>query len=137
MVLDRAPGRLELRDVPVPEPGPGQVRVRVHACAVCRTDLHVVDGELPTPPSRSCPGHQVVGTYGRRAPASASRGSVGRTATCRYCRAGLENLCDNARFTGYDLDGGYAEYLVADERFVLPFPTATRTTTRRRCSAPG
>ena len=116
MVLDRAPGRLELRDVPVPEPGPRQVRVRVHACAVCRTDLHVVDGELPL-----VPGHQVVGTTddGRRVGVPWLGWTDG---TCRYCRAGLENLCDNARFTGYTLQGGYAEYLVVDERFVLPVP---------------
>ncbi len=121
MVLDRAPGRLELRDVPVPEPGPGQVRVRVHACAVCRTDLHVVDGELPDPAVPLVPGHQVVGTTddGRRVGVPWLGWTDG---TCRYCRAGLENLCDNARFTGYTLQGGYAEYLVVDERFVLPVP---------------
>ena len=121
MVLDRAPGRLELRDVPVPEPGPRQVRVRVHACAVCRTDLHVVDGELPDPAVPLVPGHQVVGTTddGRRVGVPWLGWTDG---TCRYCRAGLENLCDNARFTGYTLQGGYAEYLVVDERFVLPVP---------------
>jgi alcohol dehydrogenase, propanol-preferring len=121
MVLDRAPGRLELRDLPVPEPGPGQLRVRVHACGVCRTDLHVVDGELPDPAVPLVPGHQVVGTTddGRRVGVPWLGWTDG---TCRYCRAGLENLCDNARFTGYTLPGGYAEYLVADERFCLPVP---------------
>ena len=121
MVLDDAPGRLELRDLPVPEPGPGQVRVRVHACGVCRTDLHVVDGELPDPAVPLVPGHQVVGTTddGRRVGVPWLGWTDG---TCRYCRAGLENLCDNARFTGYTLAGGYAEYLVADERYCLPVP---------------
>src|SRR3954452_16625921 len=121
MVLDQAPGRLSLRDLPIPEPAPGQVRVRVHACGVCRTDLHVVDGELPDPAVPLVPGHQVVGTTddGRRVGVP----WLGRTAApCRYCRAGLENLCDGARFTGYTLQGGYAEYLVADERFCLPVP---------------
>jgi propanol-preferring alcohol dehydrogenase len=121
MVLEQAPGRLELRDVPVPEPGPGQVRLRVHACAVCRTDLHVVDGELPDAAVPLIPGHQVVGTTddGRRVGVPWLGWTDG---TCRYCRAGLENLCDNARFTGYTLQGGYADYLVADERFCLPVP---------------
>jgi propanol-preferring alcohol dehydrogenase len=121
MVLDNAPGRLELRDLPMPEPGPGQVRVRVRACAVCRTDLHVVDGELQDPAVPLVPGHQVVGMTddGRRVGVPWLGWTDG---TCRYCRAGLENLCDNARFTGYTLQGGYAEYLVADERFCLPVP---------------
>jgi propanol-preferring alcohol dehydrogenase len=121
MVLDNAPGRLELRDLPMPEPGPGQVRVRVNACAVCRTDLHVVDGELRDPAVPLVPGHQVVGMTddGRRVGVPWLGWTDG---TCRYCRAGLENLCDNARFTGYTLQGGYAEYLVADERFCLPVP---------------
>jgi propanol-preferring alcohol dehydrogenase len=121
MVLDQAPGRLSLRDLPIPEPAPGQVRVRVHACGVCRTDLHVVDGELPDPAVPLVPGHQVVGTTedGRRVGVPWLGWTDG---TCRYCRAGLENLCDDARFTGYTLQGGYAEYLVADERFCLPVP---------------
>ncbi len=121
MVLDSAPGHLVLRDLPVPEPGPGQLRVRVHACGVCRTDLHVVDGELPHPAVPLVPGHQVVGTTddGRRVGVPWLGWTDG---TCRYCRAGRENLCDNARFTGYTLQGGYAEYLVADERFCLPVP---------------
>jgi alcohol dehydrogenase, propanol-preferring len=121
MVLDNAPGRLELRDLPVPEPGPGQVRVRVQACGVCRTDLHVVDGELPDPAVPLVPGHQVVGTTddGRRVGVPWLGWTDG---TCRFCRTGLENLCDSARFTGYTLPGGYGEYLVADERFCLPVP---------------
>ena len=121
MVLDRAPGRLELRDLPMPEPEPGQLRVRVEACAVCRTDLHVVDGELPDPAVPLVPGHQVVGTTddGRRVGVPWLGWTDG---TCRYCTTGRENLCDNARFTGYTLPGGYAEYLVVDERFCLPLP---------------
>jgi propanol-preferring alcohol dehydrogenase len=119
MVLDRAPGKLALRDLPVPEPAPGQELIRVHACAVCRTDLHVVDGELPDPAVPLVPGHQVVGITedGRRVGVPWLGWTDG---ICRYCRAGLENLCDHARFTGYTLQGGYAEYLVADERFCLP-----------------
>jgi len=121
MVLDRAPGRLELRDLPVPEPEPGQLRVRIEACAVCRTDLHVVDGELPDPVVPLVPGHQVVGTTddGRRVGVPWLGWTDG---TCRYCTTGRENLCDDGRFTGYTLPGGYADYLVADERFCLPLP---------------
>jgi propanol-preferring alcohol dehydrogenase len=121
MVLDEAPGRLQLRDLPVPEPEPAQLRIRVQACGVCRTDLHVVDGELPDPAVPLVPGHQVVGTTddGRRVGVPWLGWTDG---TCRYCRAGLENLCDSGRFTGYTLQGGYAEYLVADERFCLPIP---------------
>jgi alcohol dehydrogenase, propanol-preferring len=121
MVLS-APGRpLELRDVPVPEPGPGQLRLRVLACGVCRTDLHVVDGELPRPKLPLVPGHQVVGVAddGRRLGVPWLGWTDG---TCRYCTTGRENLCDHARFTGYDLDGGYAEHVVADERYCLPIP---------------
>ncbi len=121
MVLERPGEQLELRDVPVPEPGPGQLLVRVQACAVCRTDLHVVDGELPDPKLPLVPGHMVVGTTedGRRVGVP----WLGWTdRTCRYCRSGRENLCDNARFIGYTLDGGYAEYVVVDERFALAVP---------------
>jgi alcohol dehydrogenase, propanol-preferring len=121
MVLDRPREALQLRDVPVPDPGPGQLRVRVRACAVCRTDLHVVDGELPDPRLPLVPGHMVVGTTedGRRVGVPWLGWTDG---TCRYCRSGRENLCDQALFTGYTLDGGYAEYVVADERFCLPVP---------------
>src|SRR3954468_23025029 len=121
MVLDQAPGRLSLRDLPTPEPAPGEVRVRVHACGVCRTDLHVVDGELPDPAVPLVPGHQVVGTTedGRRVGVPWLGWTDG---TCRYCASGRENLCPNARFTGRDLDGGYAEWTVADERYCLPLP---------------
>jgi alcohol dehydrogenase, propanol-preferring len=121
MVLNRPREPLELSDLPVPEPGPGQVLLRVLACGVCRTDLHVVDGELLHPKLPLVPGHQIVGLTddGRRLGVPWLGWTDG---TCRYCTSGRENLCDEARFTGYDLDGGYAEYAVADERFCFPIP---------------
>jgi propanol-preferring alcohol dehydrogenase len=121
MVLNRQREPLELRDVPVPEPGPGQVRLRVRVCGVCRTDLHIVDGELDRPKLPLIPGHQIVGEAedGRRLGVPWLGWTDG---TCRYCRSGRENLCLAARFTGYDLDGGYAEYVVADKRFCFPIP---------------
>jgi alcohol dehydrogenase, propanol-preferring len=123
MVLD-APGRgprLREADLPDPRPGPGQLLVEVHACAVCRTDLHVVDGELPDPKLPLVPGHQVVGRTedGTRVGMPWLAWADG---TCRYCRSGRENLCDNARFNGYDVDGGYAEYAVVEEDFCVPLP---------------
>jgi propanol-preferring alcohol dehydrogenase len=121
MVLD-APGRpLRLEERPPPEPAAGQLLVRVLACGVCRTDLHVVDGELPHPKLPLVVGHQIVGVDegGRRVGVPWLGWTDG---TCRYCTSGRENLCDAARFTGYDLDGGYAEYAVADERFCFPIP---------------
>lgn len=131
MVLDAPRRPLRLADVPVPTPGAGQVLLRVRACGVCRTDLHVADGELPDPKLPLIPGHQIVGTVERAGP-GATRFQPGRRVgvpwlgatdgTCPYCRAGRENLCDNARFTGYQIDGGYAEYAVADERFCFPIP---------------
>jgi len=133
MLLD-APGR-PLRDatLPVPEPGAGQVLLRVRACAVCRTDLHVVDGELPDPKLPLVPGHEIVAEVAAAGP-GAERFPLGTRVgvpwlgwtcgACPYCRTGRENLCDRARFTGYHLDGGYAEYAVADERFCLPLPDA-------------
>jgi propanol-preferring alcohol dehydrogenase len=114
-----------------PEPGPGEVQIRVHACGVCRTDLHLVDGELPEPKVPVIPGHEIVGTvvaHGRgvSAPALGTRVGVPWLARacghCDYCRSGRENLCADARFTGYQHDGGYAEYAVADAAFVLPLP---------------
>lgn len=175
MLLD-APGRpLVLRDVPIPEPGPGQVRLKVKACGVCRTDLHIVDGELPAPKLPLIPGHEIVGVVDRvggRLGGTRATGSevikqsgpfvgtgleaespvalksvrpkmrefrlddrrfypgdrvgipwLGWTCgECYYCRHGKENLCDNARFTGYTLDGGYAEYVVADHRYCFHIP---------------
>jgi propanol-preferring alcohol dehydrogenase len=123
MVLD-APGRdprLREAELPDPTPGPGQLLVEVDACGVCRTDLHVVDGELPDPKLPLVPGHQVVGRTedGTRVGIPWLAWADG---TCRYCRTGRENLCDNARFTGYDVDGGYAEYAVVEEDFCVPLP---------------
>ena len=125
MVLERVGEPLLAAELPDPEPAPGQLLVRVHACGVCRTDLHVVDGELPRPKLPLVPGHQVVGEIvaGPRAGERVGVPWLGWTCgECRYCREGLENLCDRARFTGYDLDGGYAELAVADERFCFPLP---------------
>ena len=121
MVLHAAGEPLRLEDLPVPEPAAGQVRLRVLACGVCRTDLHIVDGELPHPKLPLVLGHQIVGVAddGRRLGVPWLGWTDG---TCRYCRSGRENLCLEARFTGYDLDGGYAEYAVADERFCFPVP---------------
>jgi propanol-preferring alcohol dehydrogenase len=121
MVLHSAGEPLRLEELPEPEPGNGQILLRVRACAVCRTDLHVVDGELPHPKLPLVVGHQIVGIAedGRRLGVPWLGWTDG---TCRYCTSGRENLCDNARFTGYDIDGGYAEAVVADERYCLPIP---------------
>jgi propanol-preferring alcohol dehydrogenase len=121
-VLLDAPGR-PLRPAEVPEPvaGPGQVKLRVHACGVCRTDLHLRDGEVAAGHLPLILGHQIVGTTedGTRVGVPWLGWTDG---TCAYCRSGRENLCEHARFTGRDIDGGYAEYAVADERFVFPLP---------------
>jgi propanol-preferring alcohol dehydrogenase len=122
MVLDSPREPLRLADLPRPEPGPGELLIEVAACGVCRTDLHVVDGELPDPKLPLVPGHQIVGRVvdgGDRVGVPWLGWSCGE---CRYCRSGRENLCDRARFTGYQRDGGYAEYAAADERFVFPVP---------------
>src|SRR5262249_35193046 len=121
MVLEHAREPLQLRELDVPEPAAGQVRLRVVACGVCRTDLHIVDGELDEPKLPLVPGHQIVGVAddGRRLGVPWLGWTAGEG---RSCRTGRENLCDHARFTGYDLDGGYAEWTVADERFCLPLP---------------
>src|ERR1035437_9414800 len=131
MVLGQARHPLVLRECPVPEPGAGQVQLKIHACAICRTDLHVVDGELPDPKLPLIIGHEIVGRVAR----GGGRGtglSVGdpvgvrwlgwACGQCSYCKAGSENLCAQARFTGYTIDGGYAEFTVADERFCVPIP---------------
>jgi alcohol dehydrogenase, propanol-preferring len=128
MVLDAPGTELRPADLPVPEPAEGEVLVEVAACAVCRTDLHVVDGELPDPKLPLVLGHQIVGRVveggGRFEPGERiGIPWLGWTdGDCRYCRSGRENLCDRARFTGYQLDGGYAQYAVADERFCFPLP---------------
>src|SRR6516165_1139105 len=131
MVLDKPKHPLELRDVPKPKPGRGQLLVRVSTCAVCRTDLHVVDGELPEPKLPLILGHQIVGQVeeiGRENSNFAIGDRVGipwlgwTDGNCAYCRSGRENLCDNARFTGYTVDGGYAEFTVADARYCFHLP---------------
>jgi len=128
LVLDAARRPLRLAELPDPGPGPGQILLRVRACGVCRTDLHIVDGELTEPKLPLVPGHQIVGDVleaGERFRAGERVGVpwLGWTdGDCRYCRSGRENLCDHARFTGYDVDGGYAELAVADERFCFPLP---------------
>ncbi len=121
MVLNRAGEPLRLEDLARPSPGRGEVLLRVRACAVCRTDVHVVDGELERPKLPLVIGHQIVGKAedGRRLGVPWLGWTCGE---CTYCRSGRENLCDRARFTGYDLDGGYAEWVVADERFCFPIP---------------
>jgi propanol-preferring alcohol dehydrogenase len=130
-VLD-APGTpLVLREIAPPSPGPGQLLIRVHACAICRTDLHVVDGELHHPKLPLVPGHEIVGTVSANGPGAhrfAPGDRVGvpwlgwTCGICRYCQAQQENLCEQARFTGYTLDGGYAEFTVADERYCFAIP---------------
>jgi len=131
MILDE-PGRpLRAADVEAPQPEAGQALVRVEACGVCRTDLHVVDGELPDPKLPLVPGHQIVGRVTETGAGAELLGAGDRVGVpwlgwtcgrCRYCLSGRENLCDRGRFTGYQLDGGYAEYAAVDERFCLPLP---------------
>jgi alcohol dehydrogenase, propanol-preferring len=128
MILAAPRQPLRPADLPVPEPGAGQVLVRVHVCAVCRTDLHVVDGELPDPKLPLVVGHQIVGMVERGGERFRAGDRVGvpwlgwTDGTCRYCRSERENLCDAARFTGYQLDGGYAEWVIADDRFCFSIP---------------
>jgi propanol-preferring alcohol dehydrogenase len=131
MIFSGAGSPLREEQLPRSEPRPGQVRLRVRACAVCRTDLHIVDGELPDPKLPLVLGHQIVGLVSELGE-GASRFSVGERVgvpwlgwtdgTCRFCRSGRENLCDRARFTGYQIDGGFAEETVADERYCLRLP---------------
>ena len=132
-MLFETPGRqLRLANLPTPKPGAGQFLIRVHACAVCRTDLHVIDGELTHPKLPLIPGHEIVGTIEARG-VGAERFEIGdrvgipwlgwSCGECAYCKSGRENLCDRARFTGYTIDGGYAEYTVADQRFCFPIPS--------------
>jgi len=127
--IERNP--LAFTDAPTPEPGAAEVLIRVHACGVCRTDLHVTEGELPPRKNRVIPGHQVVGVVERSGPhasrfAAGTRVGVawlhGTCGVCEFCTSGRENLCPNAVFTGYTVDGGYAEYIVARESFVYPIP---------------
>jgi len=131
MVLNAPHEMLHLSELPVPTPGTDQVLLRVHACGVCRTDLHVVDGELTDGKRPIIPGHEIVGTVAAKGEGVARFRSGDRVGvpwlgytcrTCRYCRGGRENLCDKARFTGYHIDGGYAEYTLADQRYCFPIP---------------
>ena len=128
MVLEAANAPLRAVELPKPAPAGGQVLLAVRTCGVCRTDLHIVDGELERPKLPLVPGHQIVGEVvagGERFDPGARVGVpwLGWTCgECRFCLAGAENLCDRARFTGYDVDGGYAEFAVADERFCFPIP---------------
>jgi propanol-preferring alcohol dehydrogenase len=132
MVLERQRQPLRPVELPDPEPGPGQLLLSVSTCGVCRTDLHIVDGELTEPKLPLVLGHQIVATVigaGEGAERYAEGDRVGvpwlgwTDGECRYCLSGRENLCDRARFTGYDVDGGYAELAVADERFCFPIPS--------------
>jgi propanol-preferring alcohol dehydrogenase len=133
MVLESPRTPLREAALPLPEPGPGQVRVRVRACAVCRTDLHVVDGELAGAKLPLVPGHEIAGEVDALG-ADATRFEPGQRVgvpwlgwtcgECAYCLSDRENLCERARFTGYTLDGGYADYALADERFCFALPAA-------------
>jgi propanol-preferring alcohol dehydrogenase len=132
-VLTAAGRPLAATDLPEPRPGPQQLLIRIAACAVCRTDLHVVDGELPDPKLPLVPGHEIVGTVVARG-GGADRFAIGERVgvpwlgwtcgECEYCRGGRENLCERARFTGYQIDGGYAELTVADQRYCFAIPGA-------------
>jgi propanol-preferring alcohol dehydrogenase len=128
MVLDRPRQPLRTADLPEPDPGPGQVLLRVRACGVCRTDLHLLDGELAPAKLPVVPGHQIVAEVASDGERFAPGDRVGvpwlgwTDGTCRYCTSGRENLCDRAVFTGHGIDGGYAELAVADERFCFPLP---------------
>ncbi|MDM7914182.1 MAG: zinc-dependent alcohol dehydrogenase family protein [Candidatus Eisenbacteria bacterium] len=131
MILERPETPLRLVELPDPRPGPGNLLLRVRACGVCRTDLHVVDGELPDPRLPLVPGHQIVGIVEERGEGAmhfAPGDRVGvpwlgwSCGVCRYCRTGRENLCDHARYTGYQIPGGFAERTVANARFCFPIP---------------
>ena len=133
MLLDSPHTRLHLAELPIPTPGPGQVLLKVSACGICHTDLHILDGELSEPKLPLVLGHQIVGRVVQSGP-GAQRFRIGERVgvpwlgatdgTCRYCLRGQENLCDHPTFTGYTLDGGFAEYTLADERFCFPLPAA-------------
>jgi alcohol dehydrogenase, propanol-preferring len=129
MVLEKQREPLLERVIPTPIPNPEQVLIKVHACGVCRTDLHVVDGDLPAPKPHLIPGHEIIGSViqvGQKVSMFKIGDRIGvpwlgyTDGTCTYCRRDQENLCDNARFTGYSVDGGYAEYTVADQRYCFP-----------------
>jgi len=131
MILQSPHQPLQLAELPLPTPDPQQVLVQIHACGICRTDLHIVDGELTDPKLPLVPGHQIVGTIAKTG-AAVQQFALGERVGipwlghtcqhCRFCCSGRENLCDQARFTGYQLDGGYAEYAVTDQQFCFPIP---------------
>lgn len=131
MVLEKVGEPLKLKEIPIPEPGKGEVQIKIHACGVCRTDLHIYDGELTNPKLPLIQGHEIVGEItkigdGVEGFSIGERIGVpwlGKTCgSCLYCKSGLENLCENAKFTGYTLDGGFAEYTVADHHYCFPIP---------------
>ncbi|MFN2149706.1 MAG: alcohol dehydrogenase catalytic domain-containing protein, partial [Anaerolineales bacterium] len=131
MVFKQAGEPLERMELPVPEPGPHQILIKVLACGVCHTDLHIVDGELEHPKLPLIPGHEIIGLVARLGEAATRYQPGDRVGvpwlgytdqTCRFCQRGQENLCDHPEFTGYTIDGGFAEYTVADERFCFPVP---------------
>ncbi|MCH9625400.1 MAG: putative alcohol dehydrogenase AdhA [Chlamydiales bacterium] len=133
MLLTGAHKPLELKNIPIPKPGPKQVLIKISCCGICRTDLHVIDGELPSPKLPLVPGHQIVGKIeqvgsevntckpGMRVGVPWLGGSCG---VCDYCKSGHENLCDHAVYTGYQIDGGFAEYCLADAKYTFPIPTS-------------
>jgi len=133
MLLEEPRKPLHMVEWPEPTPLEGQILIHVHACGVCRTDLHIVDGELTQPSLPLIIGHEIVGTVAARGP-GANRYAVGDRVgvpwlgwtddTCSYCRSGRENLCPNARFTGYTIDGGYADAVIADERYAVAIPAS-------------
>ena len=141
--IDTAP--LKMADLPVPEPNQGEIRIKVRCCAICRTDLHVIEGDLPRQKMPIIPGHQIVGTVGKLGPGCAKFKAGQRVGVtwlrhtcgkCEFCKADKENLCESARFTGYHADGGYAEYALAPRPFATAFPQVFPTSTPHRFCAP-
>jgi propanol-preferring alcohol dehydrogenase len=133
MIFEGVGQPLKMTEMPIPKPGQGQVMLKVHACGVCHTDLHILDGELSEPKLQLVLGHQIVGTVVQAGPGSkrfqpGERVGVpwlgGTDGTCRYCERGQENLCEHPSFTGYNINGGFAEYTIADESFCFPIPPA-------------
>lgn len=131
MVLEKQGEELQLKDIEKPEPGPSQIQLKVSHCGVCRTDLHILDGDLDEPKLPLILGHQIVGTVqklGEEVTGFEEGQKIGvpwlgkTCGECEFCKSGQENLCDQAKFTGYDIDGGFAEYTVADSRFCFPIP---------------
>lgn len=144
MILEKTKTPLRAAEIPTPRPSANEILIHVLACAVCRTDLHVVDGELPNPKLPLVPGHEIVGTVVKRGK-NARRFKIGARVgvpwlgwtcgKCKYCARGQENLCAYAKFTGYTRNGGYAEFTVADERFCFPIPARYPDAEAAPCSA--